>query len=168
MKGMGIRTTILRLLTLLSLPVGIVAGTGTAIASTKSSLQVAGYVPARASVSMTQTASLVPLSSRRGRLLLTELNVSANNKLFSVKLTSTNAKGDGSPAFVDEDASRSIPYRLTFGGREVRFVNGEAQLPLIGDAESGASQRLELELADDQGPAAGSFEDRLLVVIIAR
>ena len=44
----------------------------------------------------------------------------------------------------------------------------EAQLPLVGDAESGASQRLELELADDQGPAAGSFEDRLLVVITAR
>lgn len=73
-----------------------------------------------------------------------------------------------SPAFVDEAGTRSLPYRLTLGGREVRFENGEAQLSMDGGVESGASQLLELEFADDQSPAAGSFEDRLLVVITAR
>lgn len=168
MKGMGIRTAILRLLTVLMLPVGIAAVSGTAAANPKSNLQIAGYVPARASISMTQTASLVPLASRRGRVILTELNISANNKLFSVKLSSTNTTSDGSPAFVDEIGDRSVPYRLTFGGREVRFENGEAQLAMNAGAESGAPQLLELELTDDQSPAAGSFEDRLLVVITAR
>lgn len=165
---MGVRTAIFRLLTVLSLPVGIAAGSATADASTKSNLQLAGFVPARASVSMTQTASLVPLASRRGRVILTELNISANNKLFTVKLSSTNATGSSSPAFVDEAGTRSLPYRLTLGGREVRFENGEAQLSMDGGVESGASQLLELELVDDQSAAAGSFEDRLLVVITAR
>lgn len=137
-------------------------------ASTRSNVQVAGYVPARAGVSMTRTVSLLPVGSKHGRLFLTELSVAANNKQFTVKLTSNNAPSTGEPALVEQVGGRSIPYRLTFGGSEVSFVEGEAQLRMDRDDEDGASRRLELELTGEQPSAAGMFQERLLVVITAR
>lgn len=144
-----------------------------AVASTKSSLQLAGRVPPRATVWLSRTASLFPMSRRRvsgsGKLLLTELDVSANNKSFSISLLSGNAEVLGGPGLVDPSNGEAVPYNLTFGGREVRFVGGEARLPSDREAvDPVGPQRLEIELAENENLADGSFEEKLLVVIAAR
>lgn len=144
-----------------------------AAASTKSSLQLAGRVPARASVWLSRTASLFPMSRRKlsgnGKLLLTELDVSANNKSFSIRLLSGNAELLGAPGLVDQVNGESVPYNLTFGGREVRFVDGEASLPSDREATDPVGpQRLEIELGENESLAGGSYEEKLLVVIAAR
>ncbi len=144
-----------------------------AVASTKSSLQLAGRVPPRASVWLSRTASLFPMSRRRfsgnGKLLLTELDVSANNKSFSIRLLSGNAEMLGAPGLVDQANGESVPYNLTFGGHEIRFVGGEASLPTDREAADPVGpQRLEIELGENDSLASGSYEERLLVVIAAR
>jgi hypothetical protein len=148
--------------------IGMLAASGPADASSRSNIQIAGHVPARASVAMTQAASLRPVGSGRGRLFLTELSLSANNKLFTVKLTSSNAQSGGEQALVEQLSGRSIPYRLTLGGSDVKFVDGEAKLPAAPETGPLETRRLELEVRGDEDLMAGSYEERLLVVITAR
>lgn len=130
-------------------------------AGTASSLRLAGHVPARASVwlSSWSASSINLLAPTQQRLKLADLFVSANNRHFTVSLVSANADAAGNPALIDPETGAMLAYAVALGPSTPQTMPGTSPA---------AAQAVEMVLPQTAGSVAGSYQDRLLLVIKAR
>lgn len=143
------------------LAVGVLLYASLSHAGTASSLRLAGHVPPRASVwlSSWSASSINLLAPAQQRLKLADLFVSANNRHFTVSLVSTNADAAGNPALIDPETGSMLAYAVALGPSRPDVAIG---------ANPAAAQAVEMVLPQTAGSVAGSYQDRLLLVIKAR
>lgn len=151
----------LRTISASGLAVGVLLSSSLSHAGTASSLRLAGHVPARASVWLSSwSASSINLQApAQQRFKLADMFVSANTRHFTVSLVSANADASGTPALVDQGTGVALAYAAALGA----VTPGAAST-----AEPAAAQAVEVVLPKAVGAAAGSYQDRLLLVIKAR
>lgn len=143
------------------LALGVLLSASLAHAGTASSLRLAGHVPARASVwlSSWSAASINLQAPAQQRFKLADMFVSANTRHFTVSLVSANADTSGNPALVDEGTGVALAYAAALAS--------VSQGAAVG-ANPTAAQAVEMVLPKAAGSPAGSYQDRLMLVIKAR
>lgn len=88
---------------------------------------------------------------------------------YVVSLASDSISAGGSPSVVGPDGS-AVPYGIRFGGKNITFANGEANLASVtrhsGDGES--SGEFEIVSPLSPGPANQGYTDHLTLIVTAR
>ncbi len=154
---------------------------GSSKAGTSGTLHIAGQVFARATLWVSQfSLSISSFSSLNsagsltrkivgfGQIWLADLGISGNGSKFTVSVQSANAQDSGQPSLVDQDTGAAIPYRLTYGGSNLTFVGGEAQLAAVPGETATAPLPLALAVPPGSDVADGRFQERIVLVVKAR
>lgn len=156
----------LRTISASGLAVGVLLSASLSHAGTGSSLRLAGHVPPRASVWLSSwSASSINLQApTQQRLKLADMFVSANTRHFTVSLVSANADAAGNPALIDQGTGVALAYAAALGAA----THGAAAPGAATGGDPAAAQAVEMVLPKTAASAAGSYQDRLLLVIKAR
>ncbi len=143
-------------------------------AGESASLIITGHVAPTSSVSISRSiSSLAGMPSKSGIPdLVTSITEQNNNQSgYSIRLEAKSLNDSGHLALVSKDENKPLPYKITYGNKDVYFTEGEA---LISDVEASKGNKKietkELKITPEiMGNLNGQhFFDTLTLVIVAK
>ncbi len=143
-----------------------IAQASTTYASTTGQIALSGIVSARAAVNVAGLARpmVVDMQTIQGAATVFHLNRFTNS---AAGVTVSLASDTEIPSLRDENGV-SVPYVVRFGGRDVAFTGGEAELFATTRDDPDAGDDLQIVAPDRAVTAGKPLTDRLVLIITAR
>ncbi len=142
-------------------------------ASESASLMLMGHVAPTSAVTISRSVSSMASAPSKNSMpnLMTSVTEQNNNQTgYSIHLEAKSMDESGHLSLANEDNGKPLPYKITYGDKDVYFSDGEA---LISDVQASKSNKkietkqllISPEMAEDMN---NYFTDTLTMVIVAK
>jgi hypothetical protein len=144
---------------------------GSALAQQSASITLRGYVPETSTIKLQDVNSVVSRDIRvplRNALIARVLERSNAHAGYKIMLISKNGTLYRKAAFFHSQTNAALPYRLSYDGAELRFVEGKAEIRRRERTRRRSRQgELRITTAESSRLPAGAYSDTITIAITA-